>query len=79
MGQEVISGWLMASAGYVENAAIQTAGTINLLHILYLWVPIFLNIFITLILAKLNVEKANEQVLAKSFQAYLDTKQDKYF
>ena len=34
---------------------------------------------ITLILAKLNVEKANEQILAKSFQTYLDTHQDNCF
>ena len=72
-----ISGWLMASAGYVENAAVQTPGTINLLHILYLWMPIFLNIGITLILAKLTVEKANEQILAKGFQTYLNAKHKK--
>lgn len=74
-----VSGWLMAAAGYIENAPVQTAGTINLLHILYLWVPIFLNVCITLLLAKLDVEKANEKVLAKSFQAYLDSQQDPYF
>ena len=72
-----ISGWLMASAGYVENAAVQTPGTIDLLHILYLWMPIFLNIGITLILAKLTVEKANEQILAKGFQTYLNAKHKK--
>ena len=71
-----ISGWLMASAGYVENAAVQTSSTLNLLHVLYLWVPIVLNACTTLILARLDVEKANEKVLAKSFQAYLDTHLD---
>ena len=71
-----VSGWLMSAAGYVENAASQTAGTINLLHLLYLWVPIFLTVFITLVLSRLDVEKANEKVLAKSFQAYLDSHQD---
>ena len=70
-----LSGWLMASAGYVENAAVQTSSTINMLHGLYLWVPIFLNIGITLILSRLDVEKANEKVLAKSFQDYLDAHQ----
>ena len=74
-----VSGWLMSSAGYVENAASQTAGTINLLHLLYLWVPIFLTVFITLVLSRLDVEKANEKVLAKSFQAYLDSHQDECF
>ena len=74
-----VSGWLMSAAGYVENAASQTAGTINLLHLLYLWVPIFLTVFITLVLSRLDVEKANEKVLAKSFQAYLDSHQDECF
>ena len=59
-----VAGWLMACAGYVENAAVQTSSTISLLHALYLWVPIFLNIGITLTLSKLDVEKANEQTLA---------------
>lgn len=71
-----LSGWLMASAGYVENAVSQTASTIDLLHIIYLWMPIFLNIIITLILTKLDVEKANEKILANSFQAYLGSHQD---
>ena len=74
-----VSGWLMSAVGYVENAASQTAGTINLLHLLYLWVPIFLTVFITLVLSRLDVEKANEKVLAKSFQAYLDSHQDECF
>lgn len=71
-----ISGWLLAAAGYAENAAVQTANTMNMLCILYLWVPILLNGCITFILAKLDVEKANEKVLARSFQTYLDAHQD---
>lgn len=59
-----VSGWLMAAAGYIENAAVQTAGTIQMLHILYLWMPILLNIAITVLLMYLNVEKANEKLLA---------------
>ena len=66
----------MASAGYVEKAAVQTSSTINMLHVLYLWAPIILSIGITALLSKLDVEKANEKVLAKTFQAYLDTNAD---
>lgn len=65
-----ICGWLMAAAGYVENAATQTASTVNMLHILYLWVPIILNIAIVLLLRYLNVEKANEKVLAAKLRQY---------
>ena len=66
-----VSGWLMAVAGYVENAAVQTSSTISLLHILYLWIPIILNVCITLVLAKLDVEKANEKVLARSAYTFI--------
>lgn len=59
-----VSGWLMAAAGYIENAPVQTTGTITMLHILYLWAPIVLNVAITLLLTRLNVEKANERLLA---------------
>lgn len=59
-----ISGWLLAASGYIENAAFQTAGTIHMLHILYLWIPLLLNIAIAILLRYLKVEKANEKLLA---------------
>lgn len=59
-----ISGWLLAASGYIENAAVQTTGTIYMLHILYLWTPLLLNIAIAVLLRYLNVEKANEKLLA---------------
>lgn len=64
-----ISGFLMASSGYVENAAVQTSGTISMLHFLYLWLPIVLNIGITYLLTRLHVEKANAKILASRFNA----------
>ena len=67
-----VTGWLMACTGYIENAAVQASSTIGLLHVLYLWVPIILNFGIMLILSRLDVEKANEKALARSFQDYLD-------
>lgn len=66
-----VTGWLMASAGYIENAAVQTEITIGLFHILYLWVPVILNICITLILTRIDIEKANEKILALHYQNYL--------
>lgn len=75
-----VTGWLMASAGYVENATIQTNSTICLFHILYLWVPIILNVCIMLVLTRLDVEKANEKVIAERIQTYLTTHPDtQYF
>ena len=59
-----ISGWLMAAAGYVENAAVQTSFTMHMLYFLYLWTPLIISLAITVVLTRLDVEKANEKVLA---------------
>ena len=59
-------GWLLDSAGFIEQAAVQTASAINMLHILYLWLPMFLNIFVTIVLSRLKVEKANKALLASN-------------
>lgn len=53
-----VAGWLLASSGYVGGAEVQSAACMNMLHILYLWIPMVLTILITLILRGLNVEKA---------------------
>ncbi|MDO5785119.1 MAG: glycoside-pentoside-hexuronide (GPH):cation symporter [Eubacteriales bacterium] len=60
-----IAGWLLAFSGYVGGAAVQSASCINMLHIMYLWIPMGINLVITLILTRLNVEKANEKLLAE--------------
>ncbi|MDO4174580.1 MAG: glycoside-pentoside-hexuronide (GPH):cation symporter [Eubacteriales bacterium] len=59
-----IAGWLLAVSGYVGGAAVQSASCISMLHIMYLWIPMGINLLITLILSRLNVEKANEKILA---------------
>lgn len=57
-----IAGWLLAFSGYVGGAAEQSASCISMLHIMYLWLPMIFNLLITLILTRLNVEKANEEL-----------------
>ena len=57
-----IAGWMLAASGFVQNAATQTPSCINMLHIMYLWLPMIFNLLITLVLIKLNVEKANEEL-----------------
>lgn len=57
-----VAGWLLAYSGYVGGAARQTASCINMLHIMYLWLPMIFNLLITLILTRLNVEKENERL-----------------
>ncbi len=60
-----ICGWLLAAAGYVENAAVQTVATVNMLNFLYLWMPIFINAAVGFLLVFLRVEKANNDLMAK--------------
>ena len=57
-----LAGWLLAFSGYVGGAAVQSASCINMLHIMYLWMPMCFNLLVTLILTRLNVEKANEDL-----------------
>ena len=57
-----LAGWLLAFSGYVGGAAKQSASCMNMLHIMYLWMPMCINLLITLILTRLNVEKANEEL-----------------
>ena len=37
----------------------------NMLHIMYLWMPMCFNLLITFILTRLNVEQANEELREK--------------
>ena len=57
-----LAGWLLALSGYVGGAAQQSASCLNMLHVMYLWMPMCFNLLITLILTRLNVEKANEEL-----------------
>lgn len=59
-----IVGWLLAASGYVQNAATQSQSCMNMLHIMYLWLPMIFNLLITIVLIKLNVEKANEKLMS---------------
>ncbi len=63
-----LAGWLLAFSGYVGGAAVQSASTMSMLHIMYLWMPMCFNLLITLILTRLNVEKANEDLRSKLAQ-----------
>ena len=60
-----ICGWLLDAAGYVENAAVQTAATVNMLNFLYLWLPVILCAAVAFLLVFLRVEKANKDLIAQ--------------
>jgi hypothetical protein len=55
-----LAGWLLAFSGYVGGAEVQSASTLTMLHIMYLWIPMCINLVITLILSRMNVEHAVE-------------------
>ena len=60
-----VCGWLLDAAGYVKNAAVQTAAAVNMLQFLYLWMPVILCALVALLLVFLRVEKANAKLLAE--------------
>ena len=60
-----ICGWMLDAAGYIENAAVQTASTVSMMQFLYLWMPIILNAAVGFLLVFLRVEKANAKLVAQ--------------
>lgn len=60
----VITGWLLAFSQFDKNLTAQPASCINMLHIMYLWVPFVICLIITFIMSRMNVEKANEELRA---------------
>ncbi|MBQ8803192.1 MAG: MFS transporter [Tyzzerella sp.] len=59
-----ITGWLLALSGYVEKAPVQADSCIQMLHIMYLWVPVIITAIIAFIMSRMNVEKANAELKA---------------
>lgn len=57
-----LAGWLLAASGYVANAAVQPESCINMLYFMYLWIPMIINLIITILLSRLKVEQANSKL-----------------
>ena len=60
-----IVGWLLDFGGFNGKLAVQSPSCINMLHFMYLWLPMLINILVALLLTQLNVEKANEKLRAQ--------------
>lgn len=58
-GGVALSGWLLAASGYVGGAPVQSDSALGMLGFMYLWLPTIVAIVITVLLAGLRVEKAN--------------------
>ncbi len=65
-----LAGWLLAFSGYVGGAAVQTASCLTMLHVMYLWIPMGINLVITIVLSRLNVEQAVEERRAANHAAH---------
>lgn len=59
-----IAGWLLAYSGFDGTLAVQSQSCINMLHIMYLWIPMIINAIIAIMLMKLDVEKVNDGLRA---------------
>lgn len=60
-----IVGLLLDFSGFKGTLTVQPDSAINMLHIMYLIVPFTLDLIITFILSKMNVEKANAEIKEK--------------
>lgn len=58
-----LTGWLLDFSGFDGTLAVQSDSCIKMLQTMYLWIPVVITLIITVIMAKLNVEKANEKLL----------------
>ena len=58
-----IVGWLLNFGGFNGQLKVQSQSCINMLHFMYLWLPMIINILVALLLTQLNVEKANEKLI----------------
>lgn len=57
-----LCGWLLDISGFVKTSAVQPTSCINMLHVMYLWIPMLLSLCITFIMSRMNVEGANEKL-----------------
>lgn len=60
-----LSGWMLDLSGFVNgDTAVQPDSCINMMYIMYLWIPFIIDLLITIILSFMNVEETNEKLRA---------------
>lgn len=57
-----LSGWLLEFSGFSGKLAVQPESTINMLHFMYLWLPLIIDVIIMFVLSRMNVEETNEKL-----------------
>lgn len=58
-----LSGWLLDISGYINNGSVQPESCINMMTVMYLWLPFAFDLIITIILSFMNVEETNKKLI----------------
>lgn len=61
-----VAGWLLAASGFEGTVAVQPDSCIRMLYFIYLWIPMLINLIMTFILSRMNVEAANKKLKQQS-------------
>lgn len=61
-----LSGWLLAASGYVGGVDVQPDSAIQMMYVMYVWLPLAANVIILLLLTRLDVERVNARLKAES-------------
>lgn len=60
-----LTGWMLDLSGFFNgDFAVQPDSCINMMYIMYLWIPFVIDLLITIVLHFMNVEEANEKLRA---------------
>ena len=57
-----LSGWLLAASGYDGDLKVQPDSAIQMIYIMYVWLPLAANALILFLLTRLDVEKVNTRL-----------------
>lgn len=57
-----ISGWLLSASGYDGGLKVQPESAIQMIYIMYVWLPLAANALILFLLMRLDVEKVNTRL-----------------
>ena len=65
-----LTGWMLDLSGFINgDLAVQPDSCINMMYIMYLWIPFFINLLITVILHFMNVEEAVSDIRTAKVQS----------
>ena len=68
-----ISGWMLDLSGFINgDYAVQPDSCINMMYVMYLWIPFIIDFLITIILSFMNVEEANQKLKEKEVNKIAD-------